>query len=103
MRLDLARLPTDPILLHRVVRDLTVVLERQDAEIETLRRLVTSLQRRQFGRSPEKHHPDQLALGLEAIEEQIGAVDAEVPATVSPSAAARAPRRKPLPAPSART
>ena len=98
MRLDLARLPTDPILLHRVVRDLTEVLERRDAEIDTLRRLVTSLQRRQFGRSSERQHPDQLALGLEAIEEQIGAVDAEAPAPVRPADDAKTPRRKPLPA-----
>ncbi len=70
MRLDLARLPTDPILLHTIVRDLAEVLEHRDAEIETLRRLVTTLKRRRFGRSSEKRDPDQLALGLEAIEEQ---------------------------------
>ena len=33
MRLDLARLPTDPVLLQRVVRELAEVLERQDAEL----------------------------------------------------------------------
>ena len=98
MRLDLSRLPTDPILLHAIVRDLADVLEHRDAEIETLRRLVKTMQRRQFGRSSEKRDPDQLALGLEAIEEQIGAVDAETPASVSPADEAKTPRRKPLPA-----
>ena len=40
MRLDLARLPNDPVLLQRVVRDLAEVLERQDAELtETRARL----------------------------------------------------------------
>ena len=97
MRLDLARLPTDPILLHTIVRDLAEVLEHRDAEIETLRRLVTTLKRRRFGRSSEQRDPDQLALGLEAIEEQIGAVDAEIPAPASPADQAKTPRRKPLP------
>ena len=40
MRLELARLPNDPVLLQRVVRDLAEVLERQDAELtETRARL----------------------------------------------------------------
>jgi Transposase IS66 family len=40
MRLDLARLPNDPALLPRVVRDLADVLERRDAELaETKARL----------------------------------------------------------------
>ena len=40
MRLDLGRLPNDPVLLQRVVRDLAEVLERQDAELtETRARL----------------------------------------------------------------
>ncbi len=97
MRLDLARLPTDPMLLHRVVRDLAEVLERRDAEIEALRQLVRMLKRRQFGHSSEKQHSDQLVLGLEAIEEQIGAVEAASPAPVSPADKAKLPRRKPLP------
>ena len=97
MRLDLARLPTDPILLHTIVRDLAQVLEHRDAEIETLRHLVTTLKRRQFGRSSEKRDPDQLALGLEAIEEQIAAVDAETPSPAPSADPARTRRRKPLP------
>jgi hypothetical protein len=37
MRLDLARLPNDPVLLQRVVRDLADVLERQKAELAARR------------------------------------------------------------------
>ena len=40
MRLGLARLPPNPLLLQRVVRNLAEVLERQDAELaETRARL----------------------------------------------------------------
>ena len=91
MRLDLARLPTDPVLLQRVVRELAEVLERQDAELtaakarlverdaelEKLQLFLTSLKRLKFGRSSERQHPDQLTLSLEAIEEQIAALAAK--------------------------
>jgi hypothetical protein len=44
MQFDLARLPNDPALLQRVVRDLADVLERQDAELtETKARLADFL------------------------------------------------------------
>ena len=33
MRLDLAGLPNDPVLLQQVVRDLAAVLQRQEAEL----------------------------------------------------------------------
>src|SRR5512134_4167012 len=98
MRLDLARLPNDPVLLQRVVRDLADVLERQkaelaasraalaetratlaerNAEVEKLQLFLSALKRQRFGRSSEKCHPDQLALSLEAIEEQIAALQAK--------------------------
>ena len=91
MRLDLARLPNDPVLLQRVVRDLADVLERQEAElaasraalaernaeVEKLQLFLSALKRQRFGRSSEKCHPDQLALSLEAIEEQIAALQAK--------------------------
>ena len=81
MRLDLARLPNDPVLLQRVVRDLAEVLERQDAELaatkaqlanrdaelEKLQLFLAPLKRLKFGRSSERHPPDQLTLSLEAI------------------------------------
>jgi hypothetical protein len=112
MRLDLALLPTDPVLLQRVVRELAEVLERQgaeltatkarlaerDAELETLQLFLAALKRQTFGRSSEKQHPDQLTLSLEAIEEQIASLKAKS----EPGAPAAAPektpsRRRPLP------
>ena len=78
MRLDLARLPNDPVLLQRVVRDLADVLERQEAElaasraalaetratlaernaeVEKLQLFLSALKRQRFGRSSEKCHP----------------------------------------------
>jgi transposase len=113
MRLDLARLPNDPVLLHQVVRDLACVLERQtaelaetkarladrDTEIEKLQLFLSALKRRRFGRSSEKCHPDQLTLSLEAIEEQIAALQAK--SDPVPSAATtdteKKPGRRPLP------
>jgi hypothetical protein len=82
MRLDLARLPNDPALLPRVVRDLADVLERRDAELaETKAReklqLFSALKRQRFGRYSQKYHPDQLTLSLGAIEEQIAALQAK--------------------------
>ena len=106
MRLDLARLPTDPVLLQRVVRELAEVLERQDAELtatkarlaerdaelEKLQLFLTALKRLKFGRSSEKQHPDQLTLALEAIEEQIAALPAKSePAVRRPPRPRRSP------------
>ena len=73
MRLDLAGLPNDPVLLQQVVRDLAAVLQRQDAELtetkarladrdaelEKLQLFLAALKRLKFGRSSEQHHPDQ--------------------------------------------
>jgi transposase len=114
MRLDLACLPNDPALLQRVVRDLADVLQRQDAElaetkarladrdseIEKLRLFLSALKRQRFGRSSEKCHPDQMALSLEAIEEQIAALQAKpgpAPATAPTADAGKKNGRRPLP------
>ena len=111
MRLDLARLPTDPVLLQRVVRELAEVLERQDAELtatkarlaerdaelEKLQLFLTALKRLKFGRSSEKQHPDQLALSLEAIEEQIAALAAKSEPPPPAAAPEKKPSRRPLP------
>src|SRR5512147_866311 len=91
MHLDLARLPDDIALLQQLVRDLAGYLDRRtaeldeskarlavrDAEIEKLQLFLAVLRRQRFGRSSEKSHPDQLALQLEAIEEQIAALEAK--------------------------
>jgi transposase len=70
MHLDLDALPDDPSLLQRLVRDLD--MERRDGEIEKLRLIIKQLQRSQFGRRSEKLAPDQLALGLEDLDADIG-------------------------------
>lgn len=112
MRLDLARLPADAALLQQLVRDLASHLDRQslelseahaqlaarDAEIEKLQLFLSVLRRQRFGRSSEKGHPDQLALQLEAIEEQLAALAADRDPPPDPGASPREPRRKPLPA-----
>src|SRR5512147_699346 len=71
----------------------------RDAEIEKLQLFLAVLRRQRFGRSSEKSHPDQLALQLEAIEEQIAALEAKCdPAPAEPAAErGKKPRRRPLP------
>jgi len=95
MQFDLANLPADTEQLHRLVRDMALSLEHRDGEIERLRLIVKQLQRSQFGRRSEQLDPDQLALGLEDIETDIGEVEARLPITKSPSD--ERPRRKALP------
>ncbi len=51
MRLELGNLPSDVDLLHRLVRDMAVVVETRDDEIDRLQRIIKQLQRGQFGRS----------------------------------------------------
>ncbi len=50
MPLDLGNLPSNIDLLHRLVRDMAVVVETRDDEIERLQRIIKQLQRGQFGR-----------------------------------------------------
>jgi transposase len=111
MRLDLARLPTDPVLLQRVVRELAEVLERQDAELtatkarlaerdaelEKLQLFLAALKRLKFGRTSERQHPDQLTLSLEAIEEQIAALAAKSEPAAPAAAPEKKASRRPLP------
>src|SRR3954451_11174602 len=68
MRLNLDDLPADPVLLHRLVRDMAAVLEHRDGEIDRLQQIIRQLQRAQFGRRSERLDPDQLALALEDLE-----------------------------------
>ncbi len=96
MRLDLENLPHDTALLHRLVRDMAVQVSTRDGEIERLRHIVKELQRMRFGRRSERLDPDQLALGLEDLDGDIAAVEANCPAP-EPSPAEPSPRRKPLP------
>jgi len=57
MQLDLADLPNDTILLHRLVRDLVADKEQRDGEIDKLRHIIRQLQRGQLGRRSERLEP----------------------------------------------
>jgi transposase len=95
MRIDLSNLPSDPMLLRRLVQDMAAAVEHRDEEIERLRLIVKQLQRAQFGRRSERLDPDQLALGLEDIDADIARVE-EKNRTARNVAPVRA-KRKPLP------
>src|SRR5579872_7188799 len=63
--------------------------DRADAENERLRQIIKALQRHRFGRRAETLDPDQLALGLEDVEQEIAAGEA---GTESASPAAKTAR-----------
>ena len=71
MQIDLQNLPTDPVLLHRLVCDIAATIEHRDSEIGRLKSIIKQLQRAQFGRRSERLDPDQLALGLEDLDGDI--------------------------------
>src|SRR5512134_1390225 len=74
-------------------------LAARNAEVEKLQLFLSALKRQRFGRSSEKCHPDQLALSLEAIEEQIAALQAKsdpLPSVASTDTEKK-PGRRPLP------
>jgi len=79
MRIDLGNLPSDTALLHQLVRDMAVIVERRDGEIERLQQIIKKLQRMQFGRSAERLDPDQLALGLEDLDADVGRIEESLP------------------------
>jgi transposase len=97
MRLDLDNLPSDLDVLHQLVRDMAAIVEHRDGEIERLQAIIQKLQRMQFGRSSERLDPDQLALGLEDLDADIGRIEESRPVLISP-APDPTPHRKPLPA-----
>ncbi len=71
MRLDLENLPSDIDLLHRLVRDMAVVVETRDDEIGRLQRIIKELKRARFGRRSEHLDPNQLALGIEDLDADV--------------------------------
>src|SRR5256885_16547113 len=95
MQLDLDNLPSDTVLLHRLVRDMACVVEQREGEIERLQLIVKRLQRTQFGRRSERLDADQLALGLEDVETDKACVEAAQEPVAKPKNSK--PRRKPLP------
>lgn len=72
-------------------------LAQRERTIEQLRQIIRELRRHRFGRRSEKLDADQLALGLEDLEQQLGEVEAAQDAAVEDRAASsptrlRAPR-----------
>jgi transposase len=82
MRFDLDRLPTDPVLLHKMLRELAEVRDLEQAElkaakstikaqtlqIEKLEHRLSRLSRVQFGRSSEKLNVAQLRLMFDEVD-----------------------------------
>src|SRR5665213_4234374 len=72
------------------------------AEIERLHQIIKEMQRHRFGRRAETLDPDQLALGLEDVEQEIAAGEAGAesasPAAKTARAATRRANRGSLPA-----
>ncbi|MGE0155336.1 MAG: IS66 family transposase [Reyranellaceae bacterium] len=78
-----ADLPSDPKALRAMLaaaqaRIAALEQERDTAlgESERLRAIIAALNRRTFGRRSERLDPDQLALGLEDLEQSLAAVEA---------------------------
>lgn len=96
MQLDLNNLPSDTAVLQLLLRDVVAAIEHKDSEIGRLQTIIKQLQRAQFGRRSERLDVDQLVLGLEDIDCDIGrAAESQPPTITEPPNAPR--RRKPLP------
>jgi transposase len=112
MRFDLDRLPTDPALLQKILREMVEVMEQERAELKTAKATVQAqflqieklehrlarLLRVQFGRSSEKMDIAQLRLMFDEVElPEPANDDASAPEAKAPSA--RKPgARTPIPA-----
>lgn len=74
MTADVDNLPADPEALRALL-----IAERAQhtAERDRLRAIIVALQRHRFGRRSEQLDPDQLALGLEDLEQSVAAAEAQ--------------------------
>jgi transposase len=111
MRFDLHRLPNDPILLQKMLREMAEVMETERAELKTVKATVKAqelkieklehrvarLLRVQFGRSSEKMNIAQLRLMFDEVEMPEPANDQE-PSAPARKAARKPGNRAPLPA-----
>ena len=68
--------------------------DRADAENERLRQIINALQRHRFGRRAETLDADQLALGLEDVEQEIAAGEAGAESASPVAKTQRAARRR---------
>jgi len=71
-----------------------VAKDHAHAEIERLRQIIKEMQRHRFGRRAETLDPDQLALGLEDVEQEIAAGEAGAESVAPAAKAARAATRR---------
>jgi transposase len=90
-------LPTDPealraLLIAERIQHATAVA-RIESERDRLRAIIVALQRHRFGRRSEQLDPDQLALGLEDLEQSVAAAEAQEDQAV-PAHSRPAGRRK---------
>ena len=97
MDVDLAAVPDDVDMLQQMVRMLAAEragLAQAQAEIERLRLIIRKLQRNQFGRRAEKLDDDQLRLGFDDLEADVGRVEATLPSgtTSTPRSREDSPR-----------
>ena len=111
MRFDLDRLPTDPVLLQKMLREMAEAMEVERAElkavkhtvktqsltIEKLEHRLARLLRVQFGRSSEKMDIAQLRLMFEEVETPEPAND-DVATSSKLKSARKAGARTPIPA-----
>jgi transposase len=83
---DVDNLPADPEALRALL-----IAERAQhaAERERLRAIIVALQRHRFGRRSEQLDPDQLALGLEDLEQSVAAAEAQEERVAAPGKAGR--------------
>jgi transposase len=68
--------------------------DHDHAEIDRLRQIIKEMQRHRFGRRAETLDPDQLALGLEDVEQEIAAGEAGAEAVAPAEKTAQAARRR---------
>jgi transposase len=88
---DIDNLPADPKALRALL-----IAERVQhaAERDRLRAIIVALQRHRFGRRSEQLDPDQLALGLEDLEQSVAAAEAQEGRVTAPEQSCPARQRK---------
>ena len=111
MRFDLDCLPTDPVLLQKILREMADVMDQERTELKTAQATVKAqiltieklehrlarLLRVQFGRSSEKMDIAQLRLMFDEVATPEPAND-DVPAAAHPKSARKPGVRAPIPA-----
>lgn len=100
MEIDLAALPDDVETQHHLIGDLVAAHEHEraeaSAEIDRLRHIVKLLQRYRFGRRSERLDSDQILLGLDDVDADIGRAEVGLPASTAAKAeAAASPGERP--------